>query len=66
MANPISAYMDWRDNQMFKAGGEPTITRAMLRGLGVGTVDGLIGIGVTAVIIVAAGGIARLIEKIKG
>lgn len=66
MANPISAYMDWREDQMFKAVGEPTLTRAALRGLGVGTVDGLVGIGITAVIIVAAGGIARLVEKIKG
>ena len=66
MKNPIAMYCEWHDDQMWKAGNQPTITRAMLHGLGVGTVDGLISIGISAATIVGVGVIATLIKKIKG
>lgn len=65
MKNPISAYCDWRNDQMGKAAREPTLTRAALHGLGVGTVDGLLSIGVMAAGIVLIGGIAKIVKKIK-
>lgn len=65
MKNPIHAYCDWHDDQMWKAEMEPTFTRAALHGLGVGTVDGLLSIGVTATAIVLIGGIAKIVKKIK-
>lgn len=65
MKNPITMYLDWHEDQMFKATCSESITRAGLRGLGVGTVDGLIGIGVYALIIVGIGGIAKLVNKNK-
>lgn len=65
MANPITAYMDWRDNQMWKASKEP-FTRGMLHAVGIGTLEGLIGVLVGTVFIAGIGGIATLVEKVKG
>ena len=65
MKNPIYAYCDWYNDQMGKMEMEPTLTRAALRGLGVGTVEGLLAVGVTAAGIVLIGGIAKIVKKIK-
>lgn len=66
MKNPITMYCEWHDDQMWKAGNQPTLTRAALHGLGIGTVDGLISIGISAATMLAVGGIATLVKKIKG
>lgn len=66
MKNPIAMYCEWHDDQMWEAGNQPTLTRAALHGLGVGTVDGLLGIGLTALGILAFGGIAKIVEKVRG
>lgn len=65
MKNPITAYCEWHDDQMWKAGNEPTYGRAMLHGLGIGTVDGLISIGVMALICVGVNGVELIVKKIK-